>query len=266
MGEAAHGQDREDRVRPGRREPRRAAPGQDREPREGDGGEEAREKPWCQGVDAEGQLVQGRDVDGHNSLERIEHDAVGEEDHPRDQPEPVQAREADPGRHALERDRGAHGADEPERDLLHDRRRPAKAPQRVEVEEHEDERQRHRDLLGEERGGEGQEREAEPPSPTWTLRFGGLQVREHGEEEEEARDHVPPLGDPGHALSAERMDSEGERRRQRSGRERRRGTGGGREPEQPPGHRVAERDVEGVEQHVGRVIAARMPPPGRVVD
>src|SRR2546430_8376239 len=103
-------------VRPGRREPRRAAPGQDREPREADGGEEAREEPWCQRVDAEGQLVQGRDVDGHKSLERIEHDAVGEEDHPRDQPESVEAREADTGRHALERDRGAPGADDAEPD------------------------------------------------------------------------------------------------------------------------------------------------------
>ena len=54
MGEAAHGQDREDRVRPGRREPRRPAPGHEREPREADGGKQAREEPRCQGVDAEG--------------------------------------------------------------------------------------------------------------------------------------------------------------------------------------------------------------------
>ena len=91
------------------------------------------------------------------------------------------------------------------------------------------------------------------------------EVRQHREEEEEATEHIPALGDPRDGLGAERMDAEDERGEARAPQQ----WGAARETagdEKPASHEIEDNGVHRVNEHVAQVVAPRIHSTERVVE
>jgi hypothetical protein len=172
-----------------------------------------------------------------------------------------------------QRHRGERHGDEEVRELLeHDRlrRRGERPAQRVEVEHQEHRRQRDAPCLAREREHERRERrrQAQRACPGALLDPVPPQVRDHRQQQEQERQHIPPLRDPRDRLHAQRMQREEQSAR-----------GGGTDPDprwtsrarpRPSQHEQEQLErqhrVRRVQQHVHEVIAARLHAEQRMVD
>ena len=172
----------------------------------------------CHGSTRAGQLVHRREIDRPEELPGIEPERVSGERDARARPVLVVRSDVAALLTRDHRDDARGDTEERVRHLFPHQRPPAdrEAPQRIHVEQQERERQRHRDGLRRERGGERRDGECPPPAGDRTAPGDAAQVHEHGEQVERAAQEVAPPADPRDGFGAQRMHAEDERARERA--------------------------------------------------
>jgi len=140
------------------------------------------------------------------------------------------------------------------------------AAERIDVEHQQDERQRHDQRLGQEPEPVGHDGREQPSPPRRAVGRARSQVRQHRQEIEQRREHIPALGDPGDRLDAQRVDGEEQRRHGCAERDRALTRLGQAQTEKTKRQQIEQSGVGGVEQDVRQVIAERIHSPDGVVE
>jgi len=137
---------------------------------------------------------------------------------------------------------------------------------RVDVEDQQHQRQRHDERLREQAQRVDANRDDPPAGLPRAARVARLQVRQHGQEIEQARELVAPLGHPDDRLDAQRVHGEEQRRGAGPQGDRARARGWQAERKESAREEVDQRRRDGVQHDVREVIARGVHPPERVVD
>ena len=265
-----------DRVVHPDRQPHGPSPPQ-RHQRHGDRGhgDRRKEKAPVERIHACRELVEWREPLREHRLREVEPETVKYHADPGRRRVPLQRRDEHVDVLGVVRDRRPADSEDHERNLLDpDRTRrgaragseaPAQAPQRVDVEQDQDGGQHHDARLRRKGEDVARGRAGEEPAPPPAARVDHLEVRQEGQEEEEPREHVAPLGRPRDRLRPQRMKREEERRGDR--RQAQRGPAECRRLlENAERHEVEDRGIRAVDEEARQMVARRVHAPEDVVE
>ena len=263
LHEPEHRRDDDGIAGPGHRRPRPAAPGEQRRGRDRRHGEEGEDVAGRGRVEPALEQVGRVEPPRHQRLPEVEAESVRGLRRALDRPV---LRECPHRRHLRLREEGQRRRAEREHRVGRLLEQPGRPPERIHVEQEEDDRQRHAPGLREEREDEARERHEVPSArPAGPLGRRHAHVGQHRGEVEEAGEHVAPLRRPRHRLDTQRMDGEEERARYR-GPGARRGRALERAREQRAHEVVAEHGVRRVQQEARQVVTGRVEAPEGVVE
>ncbi len=133
--------------------------------------------------------------------------------------------------------------------------RKADAPQRIKVEQQQNDRQRHAPSLGQQRCQQQQQRR-DIPAPTARAAGGITHVTDHARQQKEDRQYVAPLRRPSHGLDPQRVHGK-EQRSHRGHRQRSRRWASGNPPcqaQEPRRQQIEEHGVQRVQHKIRQVV------------
>ena len=249
LHEPEHGRDDDGVADPRREETRRAVTEQDEAGRQPHHAEDRENVPRPHGIQLELEQVERGEPHRHERLSEVEPESVGGLRHARDHPVLGECTHRLDRRLCPEGEDGEGEGDEPIRSLLE---------QHASTQDHG---QRDPPRLRQEGEDEAPERDGEPPPPRSVLH---PKVGEHGDQVEEAREDVAPLGRPGDRLDPQRVD--GEEERPHRGRRRHPGAARRQPPEKRRDHEVERDRVRRVQKQVGEMVPGRIHAPDDVVE